>query len=69
MRLIQQILDKCNAFFVSIPFDDLLLDIQWMLSQALQDLEVRSYQQAHVMGMKNEVHEKLHLLCPLLNGD
>ena len=33
--LIQHFLDKCNALLVKIPFDDVLLDIQETLSQAL----------------------------------
>ena len=34
-----------------------MLDNQVTLSQALQALELRSYQQSWVMGMKNEVHD------------
>ena len=56
MRLIQQFQGRCNALLVKIPFDDVLLDIQVTLSQDLQALEVCSYQQSQVMGMKNEVH-------------
>ena len=57
MGLIQQFLNQCNALLVIISFDDVLLDIQRTLSQALQDLDVCSYQQSHVMGMKHELHD------------
>ena len=50
MSLILQYLDMCNAFLVSIP-----LDIQGTLFQALQILEVHTYQQAHMIGMKQEL--------------
>ena len=56
MGLIQQFLNQCNALLVIISFDDVLLDIQGTLSQALQDLDVCSYQQSCVMGMKHELH-------------
>ena len=46
MSLLRHFLDRCNALLVKIPFDDVLLDIQATLSQALQDLEVHSYQQS-----------------------
>ena len=57
MSLLQHFLDRCNALLVKIPLDDVLLDIQETLSQALQVLEVRNYQQSRVMAMKNEVHD------------
>ena len=57
MSLIQQFLDRCNALLVKSPFDDVLLDLQEALLQALQVLEVHSYQQSWVIAMKNEVHD------------
>ena len=57
MSWLQHFLDRCNALLVKIPLDDVLLDIQETLSQALQVLEVRNYQQSRVMAMKNEVHD------------
>ena len=57
VRLVQQLLNRCNALLVSSPFDDVLLDIQVTLSQALQDLEVHSYQRSRVVGMKQELHD------------
>ena len=58
MNLLQHFLDRCNALLVKIPLDDMLLDIQETLSQALcQVLEVRSYQQSGVMAMKNALHD------------
>ena len=52
ISLIQQFLDKYNALLVNNPFDDRLLDIQEMLSQALPALEVRSHQQPWVIATK-----------------
>ena len=57
MRALQQLLHKCNALLVSSPVDDILLDIQVTLNQALQDLEVRSYQQFRVRDKKQEVYD------------
>ena len=56
MSLLQHFLDRPNALLVKLPSDDVLLDIQVTLSQALQDLEVHGYQQSSVMGMKHELH-------------
>ena len=56
MSLLQHFIDRCNALSVKNSFDDVLLDIQEMLSQALQMFKVRSYQQSQVMAKKN-VHD------------
>ena len=57
VRALQQLLHRCNALLVSSLLDDVLLDIQVTLNQALQDLEVRSYQQFRVRDKKHEVYD------------
>ena len=68
MRALQQLLHRCNALLVSSPVDDVLLDIQVTLNQALQDLEVRSYQQFWVRDKKQEVYDHNSISHKFLHG-
>jgi hypothetical protein len=57
VSFINHLLNRCNDLLVSSPVDAVLLDIQATLSQTLQDLEVRSYQQSRVRARKQEVSD------------
>ena len=57
VRALQQLLHRCNALLVLSPVDDVLWDIQVTLNQALQDLEVISYQQFRMRDKKQQVHD------------
>ena len=54
-RLVKKLLEQCNALLVSLPLDDVLLDVQVTLSQASQSLKVRNNQQSRLMDVKREL--------------
>ena len=56
--------ESLNVLLASSPINDVLLDIQVTLSQALQDLKVHGYQQTCAVGMKQEPHvTRSHVPC------
>ena len=50
-------MEKCNTLLCYSPLDEVSLEIQQKLSIALQDLQLRNYQQAQNYKMQHEFQD------------